>query len=451
MSIRVTALYVLVIGLCIYTWRDWFACLCCLIVLMSGMAHPDMPRAMFGIVGLNLWNVLFGAIALAWAVCRHREGLTWDMPRCVSLLLLLFLGVIAIGVLRAALAPGYYQEYPTPTLINDQLINTVKWVLPAVLLYDGCRTRRRVLIALSCLLIMFGLFSLLVVKSVSIGAINDVVMMEYARARLSMEVGYAAPDLSVMLAGAFWGAMATLSLARKRWCQCMVLGGAGVFLVGLAATGGRGGYLAWGTTGVVMCLIKWRKYLILAPIVVMVLPVVFPGVAARLLKGFGQTDVTGQSTIDREAATAGRYLIWPYVIDKIYESPLVGYGRLAMRRTGLYDRIEAEYPGTGAPHPHNLYLETLLDNGLLGSIPIFLFFGTMAVYSTSLFRSHNRLYSGVGGLSLALMLTSLFGGLTGQHVYPLEHTLGLWAAMFLMLRVYVEEHRIVERDVAWDN
>jgi hypothetical protein len=88
-----------------------------------------------------------------------------------------------------------------------------------------------------------------------------------------------------------------------------------------------------------------------------------------------------------------------------------------------------------------VYLETLLDNGIAGSLPIFLFWGIAVVYSASLFRSPNPLYSAVGGLSLALILAQLFAGIGAQHYFPKEGTFGLWTAMFLALRVYVEESR----------
>jgi O-antigen ligase len=265
--------------------------------------------------------------------------------------------------------------------------------------------------------------------------------MDRARLKLHESVGYAATDLSVMLAGACWGTIAGLVLVRRKCFRAMVLAGAGVVAFGQALTGGRGGYVAWGLAGLVLCLVKWHKHLLLAPLVLILLPVVLPGVTARMLEGFGHIDVAGQATVDEEAATSGRLLIWPYVIDKIGESPMIGYGRLAMKRTGLFDRIEVEFPGTSAPHPHNMYLETLLDNGILGSIPIWLFWATTVIYAARLFRSANGLYSAVGGLALALVLTSLIGGIAGQHFYPQEHTLGLWAAAFLSLRVYVEEKR----------
>ena len=62
MSIRITALYIFVTFLCIYAWKDWFKSLCGLILLMAVIEHPDMPKTVLGIQGLNPWNVLFAMI-----------------------------------------------------------------------------------------------------------------------------------------------------------------------------------------------------------------------------------------------------------------------------------------------------------------------------------------------------------------------------------------------------
>jgi len=443
MSIRVIVLYFFITFLCIYAWKDWFKSLCGLIVLMAIISHGDMPTTVFGIQGLNPWNVLFTIIFLAWLASRRSEGLTWDMPRHISVLLLMYLVVILVGVLRAVFDRSHIEDYPLGGLISEELINTVKWVLPGVLLFDGCRTRKRIVMALTCTLLLYFLISVQVIKAMPVEAVtSDSKTMMSKRKRLNEEVGYASTDTSVMLAGSSWGMLAAMALIRKKKYQVMLFLGAGVIAFGQALTGGRGGYLAWGTTGLVMCLFKWHRYLLLAPVLMILLPILFPAAAERMLMGFGATDVTGQKVIDEEALGAGRLLVWPYVIEKIGKSPLIGYGRLAMKRTGLYDRIETEHPGTGAPHPHNMYLETLLDNGIIGSLPILSFFALVVFYSARLFRSGNRLFTAVGGLSLALVLSSMVGGLTGQHVYPQEHTLGIWAAIFLTLRVSEEDKRM---------
>ena len=451
MNIRVIILCVFVTFLVIYAWKDWFKSLCGLILLMSVMEHGDMPKSIFGIQGFNLWNVLFVGVAIAWFAKRHREGLTWDIPKHVNVLLLMYMGVILVGFLRAVFDRSYIEDYTLKSLISDELINTIKWVLPGILLFDGCRTRRRVILALTCILAMYILIAAQVVRSMPLeAAFTDSGLINRARIKLDRWVGYNACDMSTFLAGGSWGILAALPLFRKKRYWPMVLGAASVVALGQALTGGRAGYVAWGATGLTMCLLKWRKYLILAPVVVMLLPIIFPGAARRMLEGFGVIDVTGQAAIDEESLGAGRLQIWPYVVDKIAESPMIGYGRLAMKRTGLQFHIGQQTGDYAFPHPHNMYLETLLDNGILGSLPIFVLWAILVTYSGRLFMSNNNLCAAVGGLALALMLAQLFGGIGSQHVYPRESLVGTWAAMFLMLRAYVEQKK-AQRDLIDSN
>ena len=439
MSIRLTALYTFVAILIAYAWKDWLKSLCGLILLMSVIQHEDMPKTMFGIQGFNMWNILFLGIFMAWVVNRRREGLTWDMPHHITLLLLMYLGVIVFGFLRAVFDRSYIEDYPLKNLFSEELINSFKWVLPGILLFDGCRTRRRLVMALVFLLAMYLLIAIQAVKRLPLSGLLSADRIEQTR-KICDDIGYGPVDMSVFLAGTFWGILSILQIVQRKKYKALVLAAGGIVVCGQALTGGRGGYLAWGATGLTLCLLKWRRYLILVPVIVILLPIVLPGPVERMLRGFGQTDMAGQSVIDDYSVTSGRTLIWPYVIDKIGESPIVGNGRLGMKRTGLANSLAANL-NEGFPHPHNMYLETLLDNGILGSLPIFLFWGVVVIYSTRLFKSDNRLYSAVGGLALSLTLSQLFAGIGSQHFYPEESTLGMWAAVFLSLRVNVEEKR----------
>ena len=455
MSIRVLALYLVVGGLAAYAWKDWFKSLCGLTLLMAIIRHEDMPTSVFGIQGLNLWNLLFVAVFLSWAFTRRREGLVWDMPRCVTVLLLVYLAVIVIGFLRAALDRSRIEDYPLGSLISEELVNTIKWVLPGVLLFDGCRTRRQVVIALACVLVMYLLVSVQVAKFMPAAAAFDGDVLTRYRVSLGRYIGYTACPVSAMLAGASWGLLATLPLVRGYKRRILVLVAAGVVTYGQALTGGRAGYLAWGGAGLLLCLLKWRRYLLLAPVIVTLLPIVLPGPTARMFSGFGQTDVTGQRTTDDDAVTSGRTELWPYVIDKIGESPWVGYGRLAMTRSGLVEYLEQiRGAGEAERQPHNMYLEAMLDNGILGSAPILLFWVIVTFYLGHLFRSHDPLHSAVGGLALSLTVAQLISGIGSQHFYPDSSTMNMWVAVFLGLRVYVEEQRALRygalAEPAWD-
>ncbi len=262
------------------------------------------------------------------------------------------------------------------------------------------------------------------------------------RLRVCSRVGFSASDMSTMLAGAAWAVLAALPLARKRrGRQVLILAVAAIITFGLALTGGRTGYLAWGVIGLTLCLLKWRKSLLLLPVAVLLIPIVFPGAMARMFQGFGETNASGERVIDDYSVTSGRTRIWPYVFQEITESPFVGHGREAMSRTGLADRLMREL-GESFPHPHNMYLEVLLDNGIIGAIPVVLFWGALLLCSLRLFGSSNALYTAVGGLGLSLMVAQLAAGVGSQHYFPRESTVGMWAAMFLGLRLQVEESRV---------
>lgn len=137
-------LSVLVTDLSIYAWKHWFKSLCGLIVLMEVIANRAMRKNMFGIQGLNLWNKVFLTIFLAWLASRRREDLTWDRPRNVSVLFLLHLGVILVGFARDVLDRSHMSDYPMKNLVTEELVNTIKWVFPRILLFDGRRPVRTV-------------------------------------------------------------------------------------------------------------------------------------------------------------------------------------------------------------------------------------------------------------------------------------------------------------------
>ena len=394
-----------------------------------------------GIQGLNLWNVLFACIFLAWFVRRRQERLTWDMPRNVKILLLLYLGIILVGFMRAVLDRSYIRDYPFKSLISDELINTIKWVLPGLLVFDGCRTRGRLRWVSVCLLGMYLLLGLQVISrlpfSSALGGGGD--GMQRIRLKLCRQIGYGAVDMSVILAGGAWALVAATYLARQKLCKIALLVAGAVTTFAMALTGGRAGFVAWGGVGLILCLVRWRRYLIIAPAVPLLLYFAFPGAAQRALTGFGQTDAGGSSVTDNYEVTSGRNMIWPHVVDKISESPIIGYGRLGMRRSGLNTYLGLQVgQGEQVAHPHNVYLEWLLDNGLLGFIPVMVFYVLVVARAMRLFRDRDPHCAAVGGICLALVVVQLIAGLGSQHFYPQEGTLGMWVAMFLMFRLCVE-------------
>jgi O-antigen ligase len=136
--------------------------------------------------------------------------------------------------------------------------------------------------------------------------------------------------------------------------------------------------------------------------------------------------------------------MWPRVIDQIEKAPLFGYGRRAMITTGLKEQLWDELHES-FPHPHEAYLEQLLDNGIIG------FFLLMPIYFFALWRSlplvldrSDPVICVVGCAAFSLILALLIGAFGGQTFYPREGSVGMWAAIGLMLRVWVQRSRSLQ-------
>jgi O-antigen ligase len=461
--IRLTLLWAFVAFLSLYAWRDWYKALCGVILLMAVVEHPDMPKSLFGIQGLNPWNIALAAVLLAWVFTRARERLRFDLSPGIVLLLLAYFGVIVIGFFRLLDDPGGVYDWallfdrdppPEKYFWSEHLINTIKWVIPGLLLYDGCRDRQRFAWATFAVLGVYFLLAVQVIRWMPLEMFGGGAELERRSAKILLnEVGYHRVNLAVMLAGGAWAIFAARVLAPNRMWALVALAASAATFFGLALSGGRAGFGTWLIIGCVLLALRWRRYLLLVPAAVLVVALAVPAVWERFTQGFDpQSRDTSRPAalgmiepapeeVDLYTVTAGRNVAWPYVIEKIAESPWIGYGREAMMRTGLAAQLWLDF-AESFPHPHNAYLQWLLDNGWLGFIPVMLFYLIVLRRSLVLLRDgRDPLFVAAGGMALALVGAWLVGGLGSQTFYPREGAVGMWCAMFVMLRVWRERLR----------
>jgi O-antigen ligase len=447
--IRLALLGLFCAGIAVYAWKDWYRSLCGLILLMAVIEHPDMPKNMFGVQGLNPWNILLFVILLAWLSKRGTEQLGWDLPRPVTSLLILYMGLLVVSTVRMFLDPTGLEGITLGYLIGEGWVNTFKWVVPGVLLFTGCRSRERLLWGVGATLGVYILLGLLIKWMPPSTAMNGSELAARSLKVLGREVGYHRVNLSMMLAGASWASLAMRPLFKRAfWPMVGFLGMA----YAQALTGGRAGYVTWGCLGLVLCLIRWRRYLLLAPAVALGITLFAPGVVDRMVEGFTVQSRDSNVLIEREVGaatrlqegadeytiTAGRSFAWVFVVEKIWQAPIVGYGRQAMVRTGLFAFLLDRY-GETFPHPHNAYLELLLDNGVLGFLLVVPFFLVVVVQSLSLLRDDTaREFTVAGGLAAALVLAFLVASMGSQTFYPREGAVGMWCGIGLMWRVGVQ-------------
>lgn len=439
---RVYALWLVVLVLSVYAWKDWYKSLCGLILLMAVLEHKDMPRTIFDVPGLNPWNLVFFIVLIAWLFQRQRERLPWDIPKVPATLLLLGLGVLLFGCARLAVDRQHLiEELSIAEVLSDYLFNPLKWVVAGLMFFDGCRTRQRLLLGLASILTLYFLIGLQVIRwVVPSGALSGGDLSAYTVRMLQRETGYHRNDLSTMLAGASWALLAMLPLVRSTRDKAGILLTSLIVLFAQVLTGGRGGYLAWCSVGLTLGLVRWRRYLALAPLIAILFLSLVPSAADRALQGLASNRENSSEELDLDDFTAGRSLLWPQVIDKIWDAPLIGYGRAAMQRTGLSAWYAASQGDEDAliNHPHNAYLEMLLDNGAVGLLLALTLYGYLLAAALSLLRERgSSVFLAVGGLALSLILAQLVGSFTGQSLYPREPTVGMWCAIGLLLRASV--------------
>jgi O-antigen ligase len=456
--IRTTLLWTFVTVVSVYAWRDWYKAVCGLIVMMAVIQHPDMPKSLFGIQGLNPWNIALASTMCAWWQARRGEGLVWDMPRKVTVLVILYVAVMFVAFGRMIVDRELLQD-SMGYLIGDHAINVFKWVVPALMLFDGCRSRERFNLAVFSVLAVYFLLAVQVIKWMPLEqAMDGESLAARSHKILRNEIGYHRVNMSMMLAGASWAVFVSRILTMRRWVGMSLIAASLAVLLAQSLTAGRAGYVTWGVIGLVLCLVRWKRYLIVAPLLVAGVITFVPGVAQRMTQGFSEETrdtnrrVEAEMTQERNLAddgteadlytiTSGRVFAWPFVIEKIKEAPAFGYGKEAMIRTGLTAFLMEEF-GEGFPHPHNAYLELLLDNGVVGFVIVVPFYLLVVYYSLSLFRdSRSLVFVAVGGIAAALVVALLTAGMGSQSFYPREGSVGMWAAIGLMLRVWVQRRR----------
>jgi O-antigen ligase len=445
--IRLGLLTVFCTVLALYAWKDWYKSLCGLVVMMAIIEHPDMPKTIMGIQGLNPWNIVFLCVLGGWILQRGREGLTWDFPKPVFVLLVLYMGVVVTSAVRLILDPGTL-AYTTGQIVSEYLVNTLKWIIPGLLLFDGCRDMKRFKFALGSILLMYLLLSIQVIRWMPLEAAtgNGEELAARSLKILMNEIGYHRVTMSMMLAGASWAIFASMPIAKTAGRRVLVLVLVLVTMYAQALTAGRAGYLTWAAVGFILCVIRWRKYLVLMPLVVLLVALLMPGVVQRLSVGFNDSPVVGTQT-DEYTLTAGRNIAWKHVIKKIHEGPMLGFGRLAIQRTGVSDAIFNECNDFFA-HPHNAYLEMLLENGVVGLSLVLPFYIVVLSMAMRLFRdSRNPAFVAMGGVSCSLILALLIASATSQSFYPIEGTAGMWAAIGLTIRIWVERRKALAHTV----
>lgn len=454
-----------------FAWKDWFKSVCFLIVTLAILENPEnMPKEMFGVTGANPWNLLLLSCigAVIFDSRNRRETLmnSYALPPRIKFLIAWFIFVVIVATIRKFINFEQMQDYgmsmlsyevriPRPAPLNltkkdiviDDIINTFKFILPAFLVYYGATNRKNINVLVLAIIAMGFLLAVQVIKEMPISALTDGKMLEQtAKRKIDDEIGYYRSDIAILFAGIAWCLLFARPIIKSKWFSMGCVVASFMTLLAMGLTGGRIGIAACVVAGMVIAWFKMRSLLIIGPIMAVLLVSFVPAVQERVMQGFGDSETGAE--VDESSLTSGRADIWPLVIEKIADAPLVGYGRNAIQATGVTLEINQTMRITFL-HPHNAYLELLIDNGFLMALPIFFFFFILLKYSFSLFRDkRNDIYQLIGGVSFVLLLTQMVGFVGNQHFYFMSSQIPMWCSLAAMLRVYYKRKQLEDANAS---
>jgi hypothetical protein len=235
-------------------------------------------------------------------------------------------------------------------------------------------------------------------------------------------------EASVMLLGVFGPMLFMRSHVRSAMGRFWLGIGIAATGIGVVLTFSRGGFLGL----LVVCAIYVFHFRRLRTVVVALVVVVLAAVLApeavyeRMSRGLDES--TSNVDTKGDELTAGRGYTWKQLAPEILKSPLWGRGLQSTQwsthvKTSTYN----------ANHPHNLYLEILMDLGLLGAAAMFFFYRYVWRTFRALARSEHvpPPMRGYFMGAFAGFVGMLVYGISNGHAYPAPEQIFFWVAVGL--------------------
>ncbi len=427
--------------------RDWFMALCGAIAYSGVSEYPELPPLTESVKGLNYWAVMMAAVVFFWLV--QRKG-RLDIPNGWLVVFTIYMVVQLLLVLRtamdvetfgqrAALGTGNsaYLSYSPKGFLVDFVYTPLKFMIAGFLLMDGARTRRRLVLGLAAVATAGLLFSIVINKSLPLAGLRATGDELLAfRHRVNRETGFHPNDVAAYVGTSFWivTAMLPFLLRKSRWLGAVGCALLGSMFLALLHTHSRGGYVGFVGTAIITCIMRrsWRGLVLLFAACALSV-MAFPSVPERLLFGVGVQTLDGDRGYDLREISAGRNIIWTAAIEGIAESPIIGHGRFGYVMSSAID--SSIQMGGGEIHPHNAYLEVLLDAGILGTPTVLAPFIYVLVVSLKLLRRRagDPVLQLVGAAGLGAAATLLLQSVSGQHLV-LSENLFFWMVSGLVIR-----------------
>jgi O-antigen ligase len=402
-----------------------------LLVMLPVEGSYLFPHSVFGVTGLNPLNLVLAATLVSYLVRGH--ALQTFLPKQLGWLFVV--PIVIAGLLGSRhvneVHPAFYEMevvHFTDALgyLRDVLLKPMLTVVAALVIAQAVMKSKKTENFLVPFIIAVWVMSVMaigyvVAEGVSLGALA----LSSSRTFFSA-LGMHANDLGRLYAVAYALLLFTWGETKDARLKTILLLTMGVLTIALLFTFSRGAFVGWVMVNVLFLVWKFNaKTIGLAILAGGAGLALMPGaVVSRMSMGLvGGGDVNEFS--------AGRVEeIWLPLLPELFKSPIWGNGLDAtMWAQALW--AEMMLPVT---HPHNAYLQSILDMGLLGT-------GLLLAYYWHVYRACRDLGSnanlsptlrGFYQGAVAGLLCFIVTGFAGSSLRPTPEFAFLWIAIGMM-------------------
>ena len=423
---------------CAFILRDFRAGVVMLIVLLPLSGSHVFPHAILGITGLNPFNLLLIGTLGSYLLHSVFAGTLREfVPR--PLLWLYVVPIVLAGALGArhvGSIPSYFYDrklidfLDASGYIRDLVVKPLLMVLFALLLAVAVRQSSKPERFLIPLLVSIWAMSLMTIIYYGLGSIGLGALASSDSRDFFSELGLHANELGRLYAVAYALQLFTWAEIKGPTLRLLLLASMAVTSVALVLTFSRGAFV--GFVLINLLYLWWNRNFrtlifvaVLAAVALFALP---QAVYERASVGFGN---------GLDAVSAGRIQgLWLPLLPEVLHSPIIGSGLGSMLWSDTMRR-GVGVTVIGATHPHNAYLEALLDMGVVGLVLLCAYFlhvwrGLRAmVVNAELDPALHGFARGAAAALIALMVTCF----TDSSLMPKPEQAFLWTAIGIMYGV----------------
>jgi O-antigen ligase len=423
---------------CVFILRDFRVGVVLLILLLPISSSQVFPHAMFGTTGLNPANLLLVATLGSYLLHGLFDGsLRRFIPR--PLLWLYIVPILVAGVLGSRhvgeIPPFLFQrliEFDSVTgYFRDLVVKPLLVVVFAPLVGAAVSMSEKPERFFVPMLISIWVMVSLVIVFVLLSGASLREMASSESRELLTPLGMHANELGRLYVSAYALLLFTWAESKSPAFRLALLASMGLVMVALVLTFSRGAFLGFILVNVLFLL--WRrnaKTLILFGLLAVCVLFFLPGaVYDRIATGFGSGFGSGSNAI-----SAGRIEhIWLPLLPEIPQSPIYGHGLGSILWSDPMRR-GAGITILAVGHPHNAYLQALLDMGIAGLILLCAYFvhvwrGFRALSVDPALGSTLRGFYAGAAAGLASLLISY---VTDSSLMPKAEQVFLWLAIGMM-------------------